>query len=400
MEKGTVKWLNRERLAVYPKIIVGMYVVVLAYCFWGGPGLIKLAGPVGGDFSHYWMAASLALQGEPAAVYDSSRLASAMEQTFGQKIPLVWLYPPVFLLLMLPLALLPYLVSLVVWLSATLSGYLLVLRRLAPHPATVWLALAFPGTLQNIIHGQNGFLSAMLLGGGLLLLERRPVISGLLFGLFCYKPHLALLIPVALLAGRRWQALGAMAVAVLGLILASYLILGSHVWSAFLNNLSVSTKVLETGTMPGHAVIVREKVTSMFSTILMAGGGTGAAWAGQATVMLLATAAVVWVWARPAPPAVRGAVLVLGILLFTPYEFIYDLAMLALPLAWLGWEGFSKGWRPGEPSGLFIGGLTPLLAPALAKWLSLQVVPLVLLMLLILSLLRLEFVPRAPGTAG
>jgi hypothetical protein len=70
---------------------------------------------------------------------------------------------------------------------------------------------------------------------------------------------------------------------------------------------------------------------------------------------------------------------------------------LALPLAWLGWEGFSKGWRPGEPTGLFIGWLTPLLAPVLAKWLSLQVVPLVLLMLLILSLLRLDSLPPAAG---
>jgi hypothetical protein len=389
-----MRWLNRERLAVYPKIIVVMYLVVLVYWFCGGPGLIKLGGPMGGDFSHYWMAGSMALQGESAAVYDSSRLAVAMEQTFGQKIPLVWIYPPVFLLLLLPLALLPYLVSLVVWLGASLWGYLLVLRRLAPHPATVWLALAFPGTLQNIIHGQNGFLSAMLLGLGLLLLERRPVISGLVFGLSCYKPHLALLIPVALLAGRRWQALGAMAVAVLGLILASYLILGSQVWSAFLNNLSTTTRVLETGALPGHVVLLREKVTTIFSAILMAGGGTRAAWVGQGAVMLLATAAVVWAWARPAPPALRGAVLVLSILLFPPYEFIYDLAMLALPLAWLGWEGFSKGWRPGEPTALFIGWLTPLLAPVLAKWLSLQVVPLVLLMLLILALRRLEFVSR------
>jgi len=67
------------------------------------------------------------------------------------------------------------------------------------------LALAFPGTFQNFIQGQNGFLSAALLGGGLVILERFPLTGGMLLGALSYKPHLAALIPVALLAGRLRQ---------------------------------------------------------------------------------------------------------------------------------------------------------------------------------------------------
>ena len=64
------------------------------------------------------------------------------------------------------------------------------------------LALAFPATFINLFHGQNGFLNAALLGAALLALDRRPVVAGILFGLLSYKPHLGLLVPLALLAGR------------------------------------------------------------------------------------------------------------------------------------------------------------------------------------------------------
>jgi len=107
----------------------------------------------------------------------------------------------------LPLSLLPYLASLAIWLAATLAVFLLVLWRIGRLPLIFLLSLAFPGTWINFICGQNGFLSAALLGGGLLLLDRFPLVAGLLLGLLGFKPHLAFLVPVALLAGRHGKAL-------------------------------------------------------------------------------------------------------------------------------------------------------------------------------------------------
>lgn len=384
-----MNWLNQERLSVYPKIIVIMYLLVLGFLFLGGAWLIKWQdSPLGGDFTHYWTAASLALEGKPAAVYDYSSLGAAMEKSFGMKIPLVWIYPPVFLLMILPLALFPYPTALAVWLGGTLSGYLLVMRRLAPHPVTIWLALAFPATLQNCIHGQNGFLSAALLGGGLWLLDRNPVISGLLLGLLCYKPHLAALVPVALIAGRRWKALGAMAASISGLIVGSYLILGSAVWSAFFHNLPSSLKVLDSGALGGNVGLLQQKMTTIFSAILLAGGGVWAAKIAQGALTLVSVAAIAWVWFRGSPAAIRSGVLVLGILLSTPYEFVYDLTLLALPLAWLGWEGFTRGWLPGEKACLLLGWLAPLVLPLLAVSIHVQITPLVLMALMFLVLRR------------
>ena len=124
-----------------------------------------------------------------------------------------------------PLAFLPYLVSLCVWLATTLIAFVAVVRRIAPHPLTPWLALAFPGAFQNFFNGQNGFLSTALLGSGLLLLNQSPWVAGFLLGLVSYKPHLFALVPVALLAARRWQALVAALVTALLLALASFLAL-------------------------------------------------------------------------------------------------------------------------------------------------------------------------------
>lgn len=52
--------------------------------------------------------------------------------------------------------------------------------------------------------GQNSFLTAALLGGSLLLLDKRPIVAGVLIGLLSYKPQFGLLIPLVLVATGRW----------------------------------------------------------------------------------------------------------------------------------------------------------------------------------------------------
>ena len=97
-----------------------------------------------------------------------------------------------------PLAWLPYLVSFLVFAGATLCVWLIVGTRVAGGGATATLCLlAVPSLWWVLGLGQNSFLSASLVGGGLLALPRHKVLAGLAFGLLCYKPHLGLLIPVA-----------------------------------------------------------------------------------------------------------------------------------------------------------------------------------------------------------
>jgi hypothetical protein len=382
-------WLNQERLTVYPRIFVVLYIIlgcalIIVPGLWGAGHTDLMGRPLGADFSHFWLASSLSLAGNPATVYHTDDFIKAQEVAFAPaKYPVPWFYPPTFLVLLLPLATLPYLAALCAWLAVTLSGYLLVVRRIAPHPLTIWLALAFPATFQNFFHGQNGFLSAALIGGGLLLLDGQPLIGGALLGLMSYKPHLMPLIILALVAGRYWQALTALLASTAGLALLSLMIFDVNVWIGFWRNISLPMKLIEQGVIPA------DKMVTFFSAALLSGASLSVAWALQISIMLGVAIAVFWVWYRGNSPAIRAAVLVLGILLFTPYAFVYDFTLLALPLAWLGWEVYRTDWRPMEQDMLCLIWTLPILTPAFMM-LKFQIGPLILMILLVLTLKRAD----------
>jgi hypothetical protein len=106
----------------------------------------------------------------------------------------------------------------------------------------------------------------------------------------------------------------------------------------------------------------------------------------QGIIMLALAALVFRVWRQGAPLMVRGSVLVLGTLLFTPYLFTYDLCLLALPLAWIAWEGYKTGWMPGERYFLFLCWAMPMFSEEIAKSSSIPIAPAVFVLLLLLVL--------------
>ena len=138
--------------------------------------------------------------------------------------------------------------GLAVWLVASFAAYLAMLRAILPRDETLLIAAAFPAVFINIGHGQNGFLTAALLGGALHLLDRWPWLAGLLIGVLAYKPQFGALIPIALLAGQRWNTIGAAALTVTALVALSFAMPGGHVWHAFLDSMKFAqTIVLEQG---------------------------------------------------------------------------------------------------------------------------------------------------------
>jgi hypothetical protein len=333
------------------------------------------------DFALYWSASFLALSGEAGAVYDGHSLPK-IEKDFTGCGPLNWPYPPTALLTVLPLALAPYFLSLAFWLTTTLAAYLLVLYKIAPHRLTLVWGITFFGTFANCAQGQNGFISAAFLGGGLLLLENSPLWGGLLLGLLSYKPHLAVLIPVALLAGRRWQALAGAMISGLGLILASGALFGLDLWPAFLKNMQ--------GTMHNlHDQIAWfAKMPSVFAAARLEGLGLSSAWVLQGAVMLAAVALAVWLWSSPASQALKSAGLAIAILLFPPHIWHYDLTLLALALAWLLQAGLSQGWLPREQLLLLASWAFPLPSFFLSVDLKWPLGPIFLIMPLVLVLQR------------
>lgn len=351
-------WLNIERLRLYPWLLVVFYLFMAALIFRpdrsDGPDKGTYIGQ-GMDFGAFWTASQLALAGKPEQAYDYAAITEA------QKVinPLVtsanaWFYPPAFLLLCLPLSLAPYLASYLLFMGASLGGYAALLRRIAPAATPFVLLLGFPGLFQNIVHGQNGFLTAALMGAGLLWLPNRPTLAGIAFGLLTFKPHLGVLIPLALIATRQWRVIVVAGITGLALYATSYLVFGKATFIAFVDAVPQVSEWL------GSNFIPHRKSPTFFAFAMLAGQSTAFAYCLQLVVAAVSAALVVAVWLKSANQSLRSAALMTGALLATPHLLEYDLAWLAFPIAWMAADGIRNGWHRGERESLAIIWLTPL----------------------------------------
>lgn len=333
---------NPWRLAVVPAgAVFGIvYLVGCLLSAWriDGPGLVSAGLPLGRDFVAFWSASALALGGAPDAVFDLARLHAAETAAVGAPIAAVaWHYPPTFLLLILPLALLPYVAALVLWLLLPILALWGVLRWLFEKTTTASLLLLFPGIPLCLTSGQNGAITATLIGGALATLDRAPGLAGIFVGLLTYKPHLAVLFFPALVFGRYWRTLAAAAVTAGLMIVLSLIVFGPGVWLAFLADVDGLARMIEGGAIPWA------RLPTVYAAARILGFDVPTAQLIQAAVAAVAIVVVCVIWHRRAAPAWRGSALVLALPLVTPYAFDHDLVVLVLPLAWLARDVLRSG---------------------------------------------------------
>jgi alpha-1,2-mannosyltransferase len=321
--------------------------------------IVPLAKPTSTDFVSFYGAGSLADAGTPELAYDRAAHYAAEERATEPGIAYnFFYYPPVFLLLCAPLARLPYIGAFVVFETATLGFYLLVLRRILGErgPAVLVPLLAFPPVLWTVGLGQNGFLTAGLLGAATLFVDRRPAVAGLLFGALCYKPHFALLLPVALAAGGRWRAFAATFAAAAGLCLLSLAVFGSETWRAFLTAATASRTVYGSGQIPFGGFV------TPFGAAMLLGATRTLAGVVQVGATLAVAGIVAFVWRRGLPLPIRAASLISATLVAVPLALFYDLVLAGVAAAWLlraeGKYGLPE-WGKLALAGLYALSLNP-----------------------------------------
>jgi hypothetical protein len=394
------EWLTAARIRGYSLIVLGLSVLVFAGWIAISGGLIDRNGqPIGTDFSNVYAAGTLTWQGRPAEAYEPARQHAAEKAVFaGREVPFYgWHYPPFFFAIAVLVAAVPYAWGLSIWLVAGLAAYLAMLRAILPRPETWLVAAAFPAVLINVGHGQNGFLTAALLGGALHWLDRRPWLAGMLIGLLAYKPQFGVLIPIALLAGGRWSTIGAAAATVAALVAVSFATLGGGIWHAFADSMNFTqTVVLEQGGTGW------QKIQSIFSAARMWGASVPTAYAIQGSLLAMLAASLAWLWHSDAAFELKAAALALGCLLATPYVLDYDLVVLAVAIAFFARHGLSRGFRDFEISLLAAAWIVPLLSRGIAGATSIPLGLLVLLAFYALVLRRaaLDRASVAIGTQG
>lgn len=357
-------WLTAARLRAYSLILLALALLALGALAATSNGLNDYQGrPLGTDFSNVYAAGKYVLDGKPEAPFNPPLQHKKEQEIFGEKTPFYgWHYPPIFLFLAAALASLPYLAALTIWQAATLALYLVSIRSILPRTETWLPALAFPAVFINIAHGHNGFLTAALIGGGLWLLERKPVAAGILFGLLIYKPQFGVLIPLALLAGGYWRAFASAGITVIVLCVAAYLAFGMGVWEAFRESMTFTREVVLEQGQTGF-----QKIQSVFAAVRLLGGPVGLAYAAQAITFAVAAFCLIRIWRSHAAFALKASALIAASMLATPYLLDYDLMIAAPAIAFLAAHGLAKGFARYEKSVLAFVFLAPLLTRAIAE---------------------------------
>ena len=356
-------WLTPQRKRLAAILSGAATLLVLGYLFATATGTIDRFGrPLGTDFSNVWTAGRMVLEGRAAEAWEWGPHYRVQQQVHGAEVPFYgWHYPPPFLLLASLLALLPYVPALLLWQASTLAAVVLLLRKIVPDRRTMLFGLAAPVVLVCLSHGHNGFLTAALLGGGLLLLDRKPVVAGVLLGCLVYKPQLAIVIPPLLLVAGNWRAIAGASLSAGMLIAATLLLWGLPVWQAFLDSLPLTREVvLESGATGWH------KIQSPFAMIRMWGGDLPASYGVQIFATGSALAVTLWLTKR-AQPAQRNAAAIATALISTPYVLDYDFVPLGIAVAFLVADGIRRGFLSYEKSLYAFVWLAPLFARQLAE---------------------------------
>jgi arabinofuranan 3-O-arabinosyltransferase len=308
------------------------------------------------DFVNVWAAGRLVLDGHPAWAYDWDIQKQVEVAELGQTFigHFAWHYPPPFLLVAAFLAQFPYAVAFIGWAFATLVPYLAMMRAIVGRPFGWLLAGAFPLALNNTLVGQNGFLTASLIGGTLYLMPTRPVLAGICLGLLSYKPQYGLLFPLVLIAAGQWTVFFTAAVVAVAMAFASWLAFGSESWLAFFHWMPMFSQAFLT---EGRATW--GKMQSIFALVRFFGGSEQLAWMFQWAMSGTVAVALALMWRSRVRYGLKAAALATGTLLITPYLFMYDMMVLAVPVALLVRLGLQSGFPAYELAAL--GGALALL---------------------------------------
>lgn len=375
-------WLHRGRVRAWGTLLLAANLLTaLGLILLSRHGLGPSGKPLGTDFVSFWTASQLAQAGDAAAAYHPTLHEVAQRRlfpnvTFGYE---AFFYPPTFLLLCLPLALLPYLAALLVWLAVGLIAFLTALWRILPDRLALF---AFPALFINAGNGQNGFITGACFAWASVLAETRPFCAGAVLGLLVIKPHLLLAAPIVLLAALRWRIIvGALGSSLMLMALAT-LLLGTGPWHGFFADSTLARATMEQGLVPFW------KMQSVFAFARLLGGGVGPAYALQALVAFSTILAVGWTAGSRPGPAAELALIAAAAPLCTPYLFDYDLCCLAIPIAWVTALALKTGWQPWEKLVLLTAYILPFIGRPVAMASHVSVAPVILLALLVCVMRR------------
>lgn len=385
--------ITRARVRLMAWFVLFSTIVGLGILYGGGHGTVDVMGrPLGTDFSNVWTAGWMADHGRAADAWNWDIQHEVQKAVHHDRdIPFYgWHYPPPFLIIATLLAQFPYPLALLLWQGMTLTLCVALVRRVLPgNRDALLVTLGAPVVMVCLGHGQNAFLTASLLGGGMLLLDRRPWVAGMLLGALVYKPQFAVLIPILIAARGNARAFLSAGLTVAALCLLTFAIWGWPVWRAFLHSLPLTQHIIIEAGATGW-----EKIQSPFSAIRQWGGSIPLAYAVQSAVALAAILVAALI-ARRGSMEVRAAAALSAALLCTPYVLDYDHVLLGVAIAFLWADIVRRGSLPFEPAWLAYAWIVPMFGRHISDYTHIPVDLIAVVAILYLAARRAALFDRA-----
>ncbi|MCV2865471.1 glycosyltransferase family 87 protein [Defluviimonas sp. WL0075] len=355
-------WITRERIRILCILIVPALLLFDLIQIWSNAAMFGRF-PYGHDFVAFWSAARLAVEGQPGAVYEPSIYFAMQEELILRGGVLPWFYPPTFLAALMPLGFFGFPAAWVIFSGVGIGGLALAARPFLKGQDRIgWaLLLGAPVMGLTLVQGQNGaIVAALMLGAFAARAAGRTWLAAVLIAALTIKPHLAILIPVALLAARDWRLIWRAGLVTLIFLAAPCAVFGTQSWTLAFQHLSKT----------GWIFAERETLVQMVT--IYAGGRLMGLPAEFATALQVVSAglAVIFVWRLWRDPRVPGelklAGLLMAALLVPPYGFRYDMVVTLAATLLIAGQAQRQGWMPGERLCLAALWLLPLVLPNIA----------------------------------
>ena len=301
--------------------------------------------PLGGDFLQEYVGGKIFDSGEQERLYDLDWIKQVQHDSNavgftldpGQYYPMV--YPPFYYAILSPLSRLNYQTATIIWtllssLALSWAGFVLIRfgQRIAL-PSLFAFALFFSPLVLCVNMGQKSTLLLAILSTTFVLLQHRKALpAGLVFGLIAFKPHLGIVIGLAMLWKRQWHFVAGALTTVAVLVGGSYLH-SPQLWTGYFETALSMRDYLQTA---GYDLAESHSVNGALKLSL----GSFA----PSLVTPLSIAAAIGIiavvgWSLRGPLETSSpqftrqfSLFIIAMILLGPHLYTYDLAMLLLPM--------------------------------------------------------------------
>ena len=291
------------------------------------------------DFPHFYTLGAVARTHASRILYDTQALDALQrslvpESTGDLFIPV---YAPITALVFAPFSVFPYFVGGALWALVTVAVYFTCVwlawrpaaRAFEDRSFAIAATLAFPAAWQLAVYGQTTAIPLLAFTAAWRALDRdRRLLAGAALSMLTVKPQLAIVITaVAVLTGD-WRLILGAAAGIAAQALAVLAVFDRSVFPAYARMVA---------RLPALSDLLEPKPYNLHSlrvlTQLLPPAADWAAWGLLSMAVIVATLVV---WRSNAPLRMRFGTLVMASLLVDPHLTTYDVAILALPVAWIG----------------------------------------------------------------